>query len=189
MLHVWLTLANQLTGSSSLADVVGSYAPQLKDKLHLTAAQINLVASCGNFGVCKDYCHICIPLKPSDFLTLFQQVYLTGPFFGHLADRNGPRVLVFVGAVLLGIGYLGLFWSYEKGGHDMDVSAGTEDSTNAVATGSSVSLPLLALFSFSTGLGSALGMTSGLNAVARAFLPATVSLPCHQRVLYFSAGD
>lgn len=90
------------------------------------------------------------------------QVYLTGPFFGYLADRRGPRSLLFAGAVLLGIGYFGLFWSYESG----------DPSSHHTA----VPMPLLALFSFSTGLGSALGNTAGLNSVARAFVPATVSV-------------
>lgn len=65
--------------------------------------------------------------------------------------------------MLLGLGYLGLFWSYETGDPESPES--------------SVPLPLLALFSFITGLGSALGSTAGLNAVARAFVPATVGLP------------
>lgn len=32
-------------------DVIGSYAPQLADRLHLTSTQISLVAAAGNWGV------------------------------------------------------------------------------------------------------------------------------------------
>lgn len=94
------------------------------------------------------------------------QVYLTGPFFGYLADRKGPRALLFAGATLLGLGYFGLFWSYESGGSSTP-SPHHENTT--------VPLPLLGFFSLCTGIGSALGNTAGLNSVARTFVPATVS--------------
>lgn len=106
------------------------------------------------------------------------QVYLTGPFFGYLADRKGPRSLLFAGSILLGIGYFGLFWSYENGGGALEGGigkAGNEASNLEEAVRrDGVPMPLLALFSFMTGLGSALGNTAGLNSVARAFVPATV---------------
>ena len=109
-----------------VTDVVASWAPQLADELHLSSSQINLVAASGNIGV-----------------------YLTGPLWGLYADKKGARVLLYVGACLLGVGYSGLAWAFSNG----------------------AKLWVLMLFSWFTGLGSCAGNTAGLNAVARAFSP------------------
>lgn len=45
-----------------------AYSPQLQERLHLTSTQINIVGVMGNMGV-----------------------YLSGPFWGRLVDRRGPK--------------------------------------------------------------------------------------------------
>jgi len=76
---------------------------------------------------------------------------------GWMADRSGPRAIVFAGGILLGLGYFGLYYSYLN----------TDPHQ--------VFLPILAFWSFCTGLGSCAGMTAGLNAVAKSFAAETVS--------------
>lgn len=46
-----------------------SYSPQLQERLALTSTQINIVGVMGNVGV-----------------------YLSGPFWGRLVDKRGPKV-------------------------------------------------------------------------------------------------
>ena len=48
-----------------------SYSPQLQERTHLTSTQINIVGAMGNMGV-----------------------YLSGPLWGRLVDKRGPKVCV-----------------------------------------------------------------------------------------------
>lgn len=82
-------------------------------------------------------------------------VYMTGPLFGWIVDKFGPRVPIAAGGVSLGLGYLGLYYGYQH--------------TDPYA----LPIPVLASFSFLTGLGSSAGMIAGLNAVALTFTQQT----------------
>ena len=67
-----------------------SYSPQLQERLHLTSTQINVVGMMGNMGV-----------------------YLSGPLWGKLVDRRGPKRALAIGSVLIFVGYGGLSLLYE----------------------------------------------------------------------------
>jgi len=80
---------------------------------------------------------------------------MTGPLFGWIVDKYGPRTPIAAGGVSLGLGYLGLYYGYQH--------------TDPHA----LPIPVLASFSFLTGLGSSAGMIAGLNAVALTFTQKT----------------
>lgn len=105
-----------------------SYSPQLQERLHLTSTQINIVGVMGNMGV-----------------------YLSGPFWGRLVDRKGPKIALALGAFLVLIGYGGLSVSYQ----------GT--------FWSSTSLSALGMFSLFSGLGNSGAFTAAMNAQAKSW--------------------
>ncbi|PWN32787.1 MFS general substrate transporter [Meira miltonrushii] len=105
-----------------------SYSPQLQERLHLTSTQINIVGVMGNMGV-----------------------YLSGPFWGRLVDKKGPKVALALGAILVAVGYGGLSVSY----------GGT--------IWSSTSLPTLCMFSLFSGLGNSGAFTAAMNAQAKSW--------------------
>ncbi|UZJ55249.1 hypothetical protein CBS101457_004569 [Exobasidium rhododendri] len=105
-----------------------SYSPQLQEKMHLTSTQINIVGVMGNMGV-----------------------YLSGPIWGRLVDKKGPKVALGMGASLVLIGYGGLSMAYDG------------------KFGSNAPILLLALLSLSTGLGNCAGFTAAMNAQAKSW--------------------
>lgn len=105
-----------------------SYSPQLQERLHLTSTQINVVGMMGNMGV-----------------------YLSGPLWGKLVDRRGPKRALAIGSVLIFVGYGGLSLLYE--GRLLKTS----------------SLFLLALLSLFTGLGNCAAFTAAMNAQAKSW--------------------
>lgn len=105
-----------------------SYSPQLQERLHLTSTQINIVGVMGNMGV-----------------------YLSGPFWGRLVDRKGPKIALALGAILVAIGYGGLSVSYQ----------GT--------VWPSTSLSALGMFSLFSGLGNSGAFTAAMNAQAKSW--------------------
>lgn len=62
--------------------VYSAYAPQLAERLNLSATETNLIGTFGNFGM-----------------------YLSGIPSGMLVDNKGPRPPIMIGAVLLFVGY------------------------------------------------------------------------------------
>ncbi|GAO45925.1 hypothetical protein G7K_0171-t1 [Saitoella complicata NRRL Y-17804] len=66
-----------------------AYAPQLADRLRLTATQSNIIGAFGNYGV-----------------------YFGGPFVGMLVDARGPRLPLLLAAGVLFSGYYGLYRAY-----------------------------------------------------------------------------
>ncbi|KAG0649282.1 hypothetical protein D0Z07_4323 [Hyphodiscus hymeniophilus] len=79
-------------------------------------------------------------------------MYSLGIPVGMLVDAKGPRIAVIMGAVLLALGYFPLHQAYDKG---------------------SGAMPLLCLFSFSTGLG-------GCSAFAAAVKTSALNWPHHR---------
>lgn len=69
--------------------VFSSYAPQLSERAHLTALEINLVGICGNMGV-----------------------YLLGPFAGGCVDAFGVKKPLALAGALLFAGYFGMYQAY-----------------------------------------------------------------------------
>ncbi|KAJ1981139.1 hypothetical protein H4R35_000843 [Dimargaris xerosporica] len=61
------------------------YGPSFKRDLHFTGLQTNVVASAGDYGL-----------------------YLSGPLWGYLVDRRGPRLLAAIGTLFLLVGYTSL---------------------------------------------------------------------------------
>ncbi|KAM3502048.1 hypothetical protein MY11210_009186 [Beauveria gryllotalpidicola] len=104
--------------------VYSAWAPQFSERLKLTATQSNLVGLSGNFGMYS--------LGP-----------LVGMFVDHPSVGSGPAV--FIGAVLLGVGYFPLHRAY-------DAASG--------------SVPALCFFSYLTGMGSCLGFFAAVKVSA-----------------------
>ncbi|BFZ54121.1 GTP-binding protein rbg1 [Savitreella phatthalungensis] len=71
--------------------VFSSYAPQLSDRAHLTALEINLVGIAGNMGV-----------------------YLLSPFTGKLVDTLGVKSPLAIAGACLFIGYYGIYTVYVR---------------------------------------------------------------------------
>ncbi|KAI8842999.1 major facilitator superfamily domain-containing protein [Chytridium lagenaria] len=67
-----------------------AYAQDLSKRLGFTQTQTNIVASCGGFGL-----------------------YLSGPVFGYLVDRNSPRVIVGFSGLSIFLGYISMALAYD----------------------------------------------------------------------------
>jgi hypothetical protein len=91
---------------------VSSYSPQLARRLHLSSTQLNVFSASGNLGV-----------------------YITGPLFGIIVDRKGPRLNLMAAAGLLLVGYGGIRGYFDGG---LEYKGGG-------------SLVVLCLFAFCTG--------------------------------------
>ncbi|KAK4057194.1 hypothetical protein OIO90_001689 [Microbotryomycetes sp. JL221] len=111
--------------------VYSAYAPQLGSRLGLTSVQTNIVGAAGNAGV-----------------------YCSGPIIGRIVDRDGPRRMLLVAAVLLFAGYFGIRSIYLGG-------APQQSSSHVVA--------LVAITELLTGIGSTAGLSSVGNTVAKSF--------------------
>ncbi|KAA1479102.1 MFS general substrate transporter [Dentipellis sp. KUC8613] len=119
--------------SSGTNYVVSAYAPQLGARLHLTHTQLNYVALGGNVGV-----------------------YTSGPIFGKLVDKYGPRPLLASAFVFLLSGYSGIRALYD---------AGLDEGEQL----SKFHLVMLIVCGVLTGLGGNAGLTSAINATANSF--------------------
>ena len=83
-------------------------------------------------------------------------VYTSGPVWGRIVDRKGPRIPLISSSILLLVGYLGIKQMYDDG-----IGNG--------ATVSPVHLTLLVMCSIMTGLGGNAGLGAAMNATAKSF--------------------
>ncbi|TFY68862.1 hypothetical protein EVG20_g3394 [Dentipellis fragilis] len=123
--------ASLFHGVVDLGDL--TYAPQLGARLRLTHTQLNYVALGGNVGV-----------------------YTSGPIFGKLVDKFGPRPLLASAFVFLLSGYSGIRTLYD---------AGLDEGERL----SKFHLVMLIICGVLTGLGGNAGLTSAINATANSF--------------------
>lgn len=136
-----LTKARVLTLVTSMLVALGAgtnyvfsaYAPQLAARLKISHTQLNVVALAGNFGV-----------------------YSTGPGWGRLADKRGPKIPIFSAGVLLFLGYMGIRLLYVLGVADDEI----------FPTWKMCALVVLGMM---TGAGSNGGLTGAMNATAKSF--------------------
>ncbi|OCH93252.1 MFS general substrate transporter [Obba rivulosa] len=84
-------------------------------------------------------------------------VYGTAPFLGRLADAKGPRILLIMAFICLSTGYLGMRHFYD---------AGLSDEASSLSW---LSLCLLVLCGFLTGVGGNGGLTSAMNTNAKSW--------------------
>jgi MFS family permease len=68
------------------------FGPQLADHLHYSLLELNIIATAGDYGV-----------------------YLSGPLFGALVDKRGPRIGSLLAMGLLLGGYSLMSWTYSHG--------------------------------------------------------------------------
>ena len=91
--------------------------------------------------------------------------YISGPFWGRIVDRKGPRIPLISASICHFVGYMGIRRMYDDG----------------VGNGSTVSalhFALLVVCSFMTGSGGAAGCGAAINATAKSFPSSYVrSLP------------
>lgn len=90
-------------------------------------------------------------------------VYITGPIWGKIVDKRGPRIVLAGAFTFLLAGYLGMRYFY---------ASGLPDGVSHISTFSFV---LLAFCSFLTGGGGNAGITSAVNSTAKTFPDKTVS--------------
>lgn len=86
--------------------VYSAYAPQLGQRLHLDAKQLNLIGTAGNLGM-----------------------YVTGIPAGLLVDRRGPRLPILLGALGMFLGYWPVWVAMQ---HAVDAGA-AEDAEGQAA--------------------------------------------------------
>jgi MFS family permease len=86
-------------------------------------------------------------------------VYCTGPLFGRLVDRRGPKIPLLAGAALLFTGYMGIRSIYESGASAAGSPHGVRPSE----------FELLVLCGFLTGAGGNAAVSSALNSTAKSF--------------------
>ncbi|THH01153.1 hypothetical protein EW145_g6962 [Phellinidium pouzarii] len=118
--------------------VYSAYAPQLASRLRISHTKLNVIGLAGNIGV-----------------------YSSGPFWGKIVDRRGPRILLACGFVFLFIGYSGIRHFYDS-----------PDNTHAMADVERLShfgFAALVGCAFLTGAGGNGGLTGGVNAAAKSF--------------------
>lgn len=90
-------------------------------------------------------------------------VYASGPVWGKVVDKRGPRILLASAFTFLLSGYLGIRYFYNSGLPD------------GVAHLSPYSLVLLAFCSLLTGAGGNGGLTGSVNSTAKTFPDKAVS--------------
>ncbi|KZS96006.1 MFS general substrate transporter [Sistotremastrum niveocremeum HHB9708] len=88
-------------------------------------------------------------------LNIIVGVYFSGPVWGRIVDRRGPRILLASGFIMLLIGYSGIRLFYDHG-----------DSITKLGQ---PGLSLLVFCSFLTGFGGNGGLTASMNATAKSF--------------------
>ena len=93
-------------------------------------------------------------------------VSLSGPVWGRIVDRKGPRIPLIGACISLLVGYLGIKQMYDDGIGDG-------------ATVSSLHFTLLVVCGFLTGSGSNAGFGAAINTTAKSFPASAVrTLPC-----------
>ncbi|EJD00756.1 MFS general substrate transporter [Fomitiporia mediterranea MF3/22] len=124
--------------SSGTNYVYSAYAPQLGTQLRISHTKLNIIGLAGNIGV-----------------------YSTGPFWGRIVDRRGPRILLASAFALLLVGYSGIRYFYNNPDH-----AGANADAERI---SHFAFAVMTLCSFFTGAGGNGGFTSAVNASAKSF--------------------
>lgn len=107
--------------------VFSSYAPQVQNRLHLSSLQLNLLAIASNMGL-----------------------YISGPIWGRIVDRNGPYTALWFGAACTLVGYGAFSYAYTKGWDDIPVA-------------------LLSLFMFFSGVGNQAALCGSINVQAKSW--------------------
>ncbi|KAG7528448.1 hypothetical protein FFLO_06157 [Filobasidium floriforme] len=126
--------------------VRSSYAPQLGERLRISSTKLNAIGIAGNIGV-----------------------YLSGPFWGHLIDLQGPRIPLAAASILSCTGYGFICIMYLHSGPFI----AAEDHQNGGGSLSTIGLGLALCSMCMTGCGATAGLMSGLTSVARNFPPRT----------------
>lgn len=124
--------------SSGTNYIYSAYAPQLAARLRISHTKLNIIGLAGNIGV-----------------------YSSGPFWGRIVDRRGPRILLACGFAFLLIGYSGIYHLYN--------GADNEQAGTNAETFSYLSFITLIFCAFLTGAGGNGGLTSSVNATAKSF--------------------
>lgn len=91
-------------------------------------------------------------------------VYTSGPVWGRIVDRKGPRIPLIGASICLFVGYIGIRQMYDDGIGDG-------------ATVSPLHLVLLVMCSFMTGLGGNAGLGAAMNTTAKSFPASAVCIP------------
>ncbi|KAG8220377.1 major facilitator superfamily domain-containing protein [Butyriboletus roseoflavus] len=119
--------------SSGTNYIYSAYAPQLGARLRVSHTQLNIIGLAGNMGV-----------------------YTSGPVWGRIVDRKGPRIPLIGASICLFVGYLGIKQMYDDGiGNDATVSV--------------LHFALLVTCGFMTGLGGNAGLGAAINTTAKSF--------------------
>ncbi|KAG2014193.1 hypothetical protein CC2G_011035 [Coprinopsis cinerea AmutBmut pab1-1] len=118
--------------------VFSAYGPQLANRLGISHTELNVVALAGNIGV-----------------------YSTGPIWGRIVDKRGPRILLASACAFLLAGYLGIKFMY-----DAEEEGGEEDTKDGIPT---LAFVFLALCCFLTGAGGCAGLAGAVNSTAKTF--------------------
>ncbi|KAF9236916.1 major facilitator superfamily domain-containing protein [Melanogaster broomeanus] len=126
-------LGSVLVSLSSGTNYVCAYAPQLGARLNVSNTQLNIIGLAGNMGV-----------------------YSTGPIWGRIVDRKGPRIPLIGASISLLVGYLGIKIIYDGGIGDR-------------ASVSSLELAVLVMCGYVTGLGGNAGLAASINTTAKSF--------------------
>lgn len=71
-----------------------AYSPQLGERLHINYTTLNIVGIAGNIGV-----------------------WGTSPLAGRMIDLQGPRLVLLYASMSLLIGYMGILYIFNNGGH------------------------------------------------------------------------
>ncbi|KAL5508642.1 hypothetical protein ACEPAH_6261 [Sanghuangporus vaninii] len=116
--------------------VFSAYAPQLAARLRISHTKLNVIGLAGNIGV-----------------------YSTGPFWGRIVDRRGPRILLACGFAFLLAGYSGMRYFYNS----------PDDGKASAEKLSHLDFASLTLCAFLTGAGGNGGLTAAVNASAKSF--------------------
>ncbi|KAF8905752.1 major facilitator superfamily domain-containing protein [Gymnopilus junonius] len=114
--------------------VYSAYSPQLGARLGITHTQLNIVGLAGNVGV-----------------------YASGPVWGRIIDRRGPRIPLVGAFILLLGGYSGIRYLYDSG------------VPNGAITISTLTFGALVAFGCMTGAGGNAGLVSAVNSTAKTF--------------------
>ncbi|PPQ80753.1 hypothetical protein CVT26_006964 [Gymnopilus dilepis] len=111
-----------------------AYSPQLGARLGITHTQLNVVGLAGNVGV-----------------------YASGPVWGRIIDKRGPRIPLTGAFLFLLGGYSGIRYLYD---------GGIPTGKNTIST---LTFCALVVFGFMTGAGGNGGLTSAVNSTAKTF--------------------
>ncbi|KAF8121388.1 major facilitator superfamily domain-containing protein [Boletus edulis] len=132
--RIIMLLGSVLVALSSGTNYV-AYAPQLGARLRVSHTQQNIIGLAGNMGS-----------------------YTSGPVWGRIVDRKGPRIPLIGASICLLVGYLGIKRMYD-------------DGIGSAATVSPLHLALLVVCSFMTGLGGNAGLSAAMNTTTKSFPP------------------